>query len=76
MKHFFALLLLLGFAFSINDQDWDRRYSFAKSYFGINNYIISNLKPGSFLNKDGVAQQYERNGFVSPTIMPLALSKL
>lgn len=68
MKHLLVLFLLSGFVLSINAQNWDRRHSFAKSYFGISNYVIPNLKPGSFLNEDDVIQQFKRNGFISPAI--------
>ncbi len=44
------------------------RHGFAKSYFGISNFISPNITNPNFLNSDGSLQQFERSGFLSPAI--------
>ena len=64
-------LFLLVFAYVNLDcyaQDWDKRHEFAKSYFGISNYIYPNVEDGKYLNNIGEISSFERSGFVSPAI--------
>ena len=56
------------FTAEVNAQDWERRHKFAKTYFGVSNYISPNLSNGTFLNSNGDIQQFTRNGFLSPAV--------
>ncbi len=61
-------IILLAFSLNLNAQDWEKRHHFAKSYFGISNYIVPNLTNGKFLDADGTIQEFKRNGFLSPAV--------
>ena len=52
----------------INAQDWTKRHQFAKTYFGVSQYIVSDLSPGNYINEDGIVQSFTKNGFISPSI--------
>lgn len=50
------------------DLDLKKRYSFAKSYFGIDLNYFYNLQSSSFLNQQNEIQSFERSNFISPAI--------
>ncbi len=49
-------------------QDWTRRHAFAKSYFGISNFIVPTLGDGKYLSTTNDIASFEKNGFISPSI--------
>ncbi|WP_044212859.1 hypothetical protein [Flammeovirga sp. OC4] len=63
-------LFLLLFSFKVNAQNWEKRHKFAKSYFGISNYIVPNLSNGNYLATEGNGsiQTFSKSGFLSPAI--------
>ena len=60
-----TFLVLEGMA---QDFDLKRRYSFAKSYFGVDFNYFYNLQQTSFLNGQNQIQELDRNNFISPAI--------
>jgi len=68
MKQFAQIIFLLLFALNLNAQDWEKRHRFAKSYFGVSNFIVPNLEHGNFVDANGDIKQFERSGFLSPAI--------
>jgi len=50
------------------DLDLKKRYSFAKSYFGVDFNYFHNLQQTSFLNGQNQIQELNRNNFISPAI--------
>lgn len=68
MKKYLFILIIAICTVNVNAQDWERRHKFAKTYFGVSNYISPNLSNGTFLNSNGDIQQFNRNGFLSPAI--------
>ncbi|MEM9919676.1 MAG: hypothetical protein AAF990_16385 [Bacteroidota bacterium] len=68
MKKFLYSSLLLILASNLCAQDWERRHQFAKSYFGISNFIVPSLSNRSLLNEQGEVQSFERSGFLTPSI--------
>ena len=63
----FASLALLC-SFFLNAQDWEKRHQFAKTYFGISQYIVNNLTSGSYINENGTIERFDKNGFITPSI--------
>ena len=68
MERYLFIIFILFWTISVNAQDWERHHKFAKTYFGISNYVIPNLSAGKFLNSNGNIQQFNKNGFISPAI--------
>jgi len=68
MSKYFYSIIIFFCSISVNAQDWEKRHKFAKTYFGISNYIAPNLGAGKFLNSNGNVQQFNKNGFLSPSI--------
>lgn len=68
MKKYLFISIITVITVNVNAQDWERRHKFAKTYFGVSNYISPNLSNGTFLNSNGDIQQFTRNGFLSPAI--------
>jgi len=60
-----TFLVLEGMA---QDLDLKRRYSFAKSYFGVDFNYFYNLQQTSFLSGQNQIQELNRNNFISPAI--------
>jgi len=60
-----TFLVLEGMA---QDLDLKRRYSFAKSYFGVDLSYFFNLQQTSFLNGQNQIQALDRNNFITPAI--------
>jgi len=60
-----TFLVLEGMA---QDIDLKRRYSFAKSYFGVDFSYFYNLQQTSFLNRQNLIQELDRNNFITPAI--------
>jgi len=67
MKYCYLILIICSSHFT-HAQNWEKRHSFAKSYFGISNFIVPGLNDGNFLNSAGTIQEFQRNGFTSPAI--------
>ena len=61
----FVLLFVISSAYT---QDWEKRHQFAKSYFGLSNYIITSLSNGNYLTSSNQTATFEKNGFISPAI--------
>lgn len=59
------IFFFVGNAFA---QDWNRRHQFAKSYFGISNYIVPDMQSGAYLDAQGAVQAFDRSGFISPAV--------
>ena len=55
-------------SFYLNAQDWGKRHQFAKTYFGVSQYIVNNLSPGNYINENGTLQSFDKNGFITPSI--------
>ena len=64
------LFIIIGLLSStiINAQDWTKRHQFAKTYFGVSQYIVNDLSSGNYLNEDGSIQSFTKNGFITPSI--------
>lgn len=60
----FCFLAQLGFAQNL---DLERRYTFAKTYFGTELMFFSQLDPSSYLDAQSQLQPLERSPFLSPT---------
>ena len=68
MKFKFLTSIGLLCFFFLNAQDWEKRHQFAKTYFGLSQYIVNNLSPGNYINEDGEVQAFNKNGFITPSI--------
>lgn len=68
MKKYLSILIVAICTVNVSAQDWERRHKFAKTYFGVSNYISPNLSNGTFLNSNTDVQQFDKNGFLSPAI--------
>lgn len=53
---------------SISAQDWKSRHQFAKSYYGISNSLVPYISNGSFTDSNEEPQQFQRSGFITPSI--------
>lgn len=63
------LTCLILFCFTcVFSQDWTKRHQFAKSYFGISQFIVPHLTSGNYVTGNGEIQDFEKNGFLSPAI--------
>jgi outer membrane protein W len=68
MRKYLFILIITICTVNVNAQDWEKRHKFAKAYFGVSNYISTNLSNGIFLNSNGDIQQFKRNSFLLPSI--------
>jgi len=69
MKKILTIILtFLVFKGMAQDLDLKRRYSFAKSYFGLDFNYFYNLQQTSFLNEQNQIQALDRNNFITPAI--------
>jgi len=69
MEKILAIILtFLGFEGMAQDFDLKRRYSFAKSYFGVDFNYFHNLQKTAFLNGQNQIQALDRNNFITPAI--------
>jgi len=68
MKKLLFILTIISSVLNLSAQDWDKRHQFAKTYFGISNYICPNLTKGTYLNSNGDINEFNRSGFLSPAI--------
>ena len=66
----FKLCITIGLVCSLflRAQDWTKRHQFAKTYFGVSQYIVNDLSPGNCINEDGSIQRFAKNGFITPSI--------
>ena len=62
---FFIALCCINTAYT---QDWEKRHQFAKSYFGVSNYIINSLSNGNYLTSSNQIATFEKSGFISPAV--------
>ena len=62
---FYIALCCINTAYT---QDWEKRHQFAKSYFGISNYIINSLSNGNYLTSSNQIATFEKSGFISPAV--------
>ena len=62
------LILTVLFSISLEGQDWKKRHQFAKTYFGLSQYIVNDLSPGNYINENGTLQSFDKNGFITPSI--------
>lgn len=62
---FYVALCCISTAYT---QDWEKRHQFAKSYFGVSNYIISSLSNGNYLTPSNQIATFEKSGFISPAV--------
>ncbi len=62
-----AFLLLL-ISFSLEAQDLEKRYSFAKSYFGADFIYSPTNETSSYLDANGNRVEFNRNSFLTPAI--------
>ena len=63
-----TILLLFFVISSAYTQDWEKRHQFAKSYFGVSNYIITSLSSGNYLTSSNQIATFEKSGFMSPAV--------
>lgn len=68
MKKILFILTIISSVLNLSAQDWDKRHKFAKTYFGISNYISPNLTKVTYLNSNGDINEFNRSGFLSPAI--------
>lgn len=68
MIKFKLSILTILCSISLEAQDWKKRHQFAKSYFGVSQYIANNLSQGNYINEDGGVQTFNKNGFITPSI--------
>jgi len=69
MKKVYTLILTLWALVGMGqDLQLQKRYSFAKSYFGADLNYYYNLQPSTFLNQQNNIQSFERNNFIAPAI--------
>lgn len=68
MKKILFILTIISSVLNLSAQDWDKRHKFAKTYFGISNYINPNLTKGTYLNSNGDINEFNKSGFLSPAI--------
>ena len=68
----FCLLTATLFSTPANAQDWEKRHSFAKAYFGTGAYYVPSLQNGLILNypltPGGGATEFSRSSFYTPSI--------
>lgn len=62
---FYIALCCISTAYT---QDWEKRHQFAKSYFGVSNYIITSLSSGNYLTSSNQIATFEKSGFMSPAV--------
>ena len=62
---FYILVCCISTAYT---QDWEKRHQFAKSYFGVSNYIINSLSNGNYLTSSNQIATFEKSGFISPAV--------
>ena len=62
---FYIALCCINTAYT---QDWEKRHQFAKSYFGVSNYIINSLSNGNYLTSSNQIATFEKSGFISPAV--------
>ena len=62
---FYIALCCISTAYT---QDWEKRHQFAKSYFGVSNYIINSLSNGNYLTSSNQIATFEKSGFISPAV--------
>ena len=62
---FYIALCCINTAYT---QDWEKRHQFAKSYFGVSNYIITSLSSGNYLTSSNQIATFEKSGFISPAV--------
>ena len=67
MKITTLFMVLFGIS-SAYTQDWEKRHQFAKSYFGVSNYIITSLSSGNYLTSSNQIATFEKSGFISPAV--------
>ena len=63
-----TILFLFFVISSAYTQDWEKRHQFAKSYFGVSNYIITSLSSGNYLTSSNQIATFEKSGFISPAV--------
>ena len=68
MIKFNLLIIIILCSVSLEAQDWTKRHQFAKSYFGVSQYIVNNLSTGNYINDNGEIQTFNKNGFITPSI--------
>ena len=68
MIKFNLLIIIILCSVSLEAQDWTKRHQFAKSYFGVSQYIVNNLSTGNYINENGEIQTFDKNGFITPSI--------
>lgn len=67
MRSIMAIMLILWLSdVSAQDLNLKRRYSFAKSYFGVDFSYSYNLQPSYYLNEQNQIQELRRNDFFLP----------
>ncbi|MEM8890435.1 MAG: hypothetical protein AAGD28_20835 [Bacteroidota bacterium] len=68
MRYVLLIVGLFILSGSSQGQDWERRHKFAKAYFGISNFFVPQLSAGQFLNTGGNIEEFDRSGFLSPSV--------
>ncbi|MDE0470923.1 MAG: hypothetical protein OXH57_03195, partial [Ekhidna sp.] len=68
MKRYLSAIIILICTIYVHAQNWEKRHKFAKTYFGVSNYIVPRLSIGRFLDTNEDIQSFNRNGFLSPAI--------
>lgn len=68
MKRLKLLSLFLIISYFSFSQDYQKRYSFAKAYFGIDAVYTPSYGTSQYLNSNDNIENYERQGFLTPAI--------
>jgi len=65
MKNLITLFLFLHCAYSFT-QDNHKRYTFAKTYFGTDLYVVPGFGAGTLLEENKETSSFDRTGFITP----------
>jgi hypothetical protein len=66
IKKNLLLLLIFFSSFYLNAQDFNKRYSFSKAYFGMDFNYVPNFGNSSYLYPNNNLITFNRNGFITP----------
>ncbi|MEM1122034.1 MAG: hypothetical protein AAGJ18_16405, partial [Bacteroidota bacterium] len=64
----FVFLLFINFSLDAQEEAFNRRFTFAKSYFGVDFDYLPGFSGGQFLDADGVAQSFDYQSRLVPRI--------
>ncbi len=68
MQKFIYTIIFLSLTMNLSAQGKSKRYSFAKSYFGVDALYTPSYGVSSFLDDEGNLNQFERSAYITPSI--------